>query len=135
MSDPGHKYISKQAQRRYKKHFACFSCRKVFKRTLWNKDSNHPGYTGSDLHLVPCPQCGASMVNMGRDFKAPKQNDLDQWATVELLYRHGITYGPRPTKLRDAVNFLGGNLASTEGKFILRRIARNDKRHQRKSSA
>jgi hypothetical protein len=69
---------------------------------------------------------------MGRNFKTPKQDDIDKWVTVELLYRHGITSGPRPTNLKDAQRFLGGGLVETEAQLVLRKTARNNKDGSRK---
>jgi hypothetical protein len=58
--------------------FACFECRKSFKRKLGRETS-------------ACPQCGKPMCEMGRQFKAPKLDDAKQWRKVEALVRGGIT--------------------------------------------
>ena len=94
----------------YLTHFACLACRKVYKQPPTNRIYRRQGHKlmfSFERRNVICPQCGAIMVNMGRDFKAPKQDDIDQWAAVELLARHGITSGPRPTTLREAEAFVG----------------------------
>ena len=77
--------------------------------------ANEPQGTGAEnvdadgKRLAPCPECGTLMRDMGLDFKAPPQTDLNQWGAVEMLAQNGITYhscgcgaGYRPTTL-DAV--------------------------------
>ena len=59
--------------------FACFECRKSFKRKL-----------GREAYA--CPQCGKDMCEMGRQFKAPKLDDVKQWQKVEALVQGGITF-------------------------------------------
>jgi hypothetical protein len=54
------------------------------------------------------------MHNMGLDFKAPKQTDVEQWKKVEVLFDHGYAYGScgcngpgeRPARLKDVPAFL-----------------------------
>ena len=54
------------------------------------------------------------MHNMGLDFKAPKQTDVEQWKKVEILFNRGYNYhscgcsgpGPRPARLKDVPTFL-----------------------------
>ncbi|REK77040.1 hypothetical protein DX130_08535 [Paenibacillus paeoniae] len=94
----------------YKDIFACFGCRKSFKQTS-TADLNPEQI--SKLNYK-CPQCHEPMVNMGHDFKAPKQIDKNQWRKVKLLYDHGIAYhscgcdgpGYRPTSMREVQDFL-----------------------------
>ena len=58
------------------------------------------------------------MHDMGLDFKAPRQNDREQWRKVEMLSFHGYRYsscgccGPgfRPSCLRDVPHFLAVKL-------------------------
>lgn len=98
----------------YKEKYVCFHCRKAFKQTShWElrypmrKDDN-------GKRLVPCPECGRSMKNMGLDFKAPRQSDIRQWKKVELLFAYGYNYsscgcngpGPRPATLKEVPAFL-----------------------------
>jgi len=73
----------------------------------------HPPKEG-EPRVAPCPQCGEVMINLGKDFKAPKQGDVEQWKKVQLLYQHGYTFhscgcggpGPRPEKLREVEAFV-----------------------------
>lgn len=73
---------------RYKPHYACFNCRKAFKRRLMH-DIN-----GDDTQLVEakCPQCGSLMADMGLDFEAPKKDDTAAWNHMKTLYSVGITF-------------------------------------------
>ncbi len=76
----------------YKQHFACFDCRKTFKRKLLNdlKDT----VAGQQKESVPakCPECGALMASMGLDFKSPRKEDLKAWKIMAGLYEIGQTF-------------------------------------------
>lgn len=96
----------------YKDHYACFTCRKMFRQ--WTPyELARPLLPGQTRSIV-CPQCAQPMHDLGKDFKAPKQRDVEQWRKVELLFRHGCTFhscgcngpGPRPARLRDVQPFL-----------------------------
>lgn len=72
----------------YKPHYACFECKKVFKRKLLkdvNRDMN-------ETSPAKCPQCGNLMADMGLDFKAPASKDIKSWQHVKSLYSVGITF-------------------------------------------
>ena len=75
---------------RYKPHYACFECRKTFKRRLMIdidkdfKDWEKQSYT--------CPECGNITANMGLDFESPKKSDLEAWNHMKDLYETGITF-------------------------------------------
>ena|SRR5258706_5412439 len=76
--------------------FACFECRKSFKRKL-----------GRETYI--CPQCEKEMCEMGRQFKAPKLDDVKQWRKVEALVRGGITFhSQRLYSLRNMPKVLRG---------------------------
>lgn len=72
---------------RYKPHYACFACRKVFRRRL----RGDIGDVGPDRPFK-CPQCAGEMADLGRDFAAPRQRDKRAWATVAQLYEIGETF-------------------------------------------
>ncbi len=72
----------------YKPHYACFECRKTFKRRLL-KDVARDEETSV---VAKCPECGGLMANMGLDFKSPSKNDLKAWQHMRSLYAVGITY-------------------------------------------
>jgi hypothetical protein len=101
--------MCRYAQHTYKRHFACFQCRKMFRQP-----DNHEMARPSAPHDFPCPQCRTPMANLGKDFKAPRQVDVKQWRKVEQLYLHGYIFsscgcggaGPRPATLREVTPFL-----------------------------
>ena len=73
----------------YKPHYACFHCRKTFKRRLlWdiNRDDKSPEIEAK------CPQCSGLMANMGKDFEAPRKDDVRKWDHIKTLYAVGITF-------------------------------------------
>lgn len=71
----------------YKPHYACFNCRKTFKRRLVRDirkgDLDNP---------AKCPECGELMADMGLDFEAPPKNDKKEWEHIKNLYQVGITF-------------------------------------------
>lgn len=88
-----------------KTHWACLPCRWTSKHpTRWAcEDGPH------------CPRCRSRMVDLGRDFHAPRRADTNQWRKVAMLFAAGITFdscgcngpGPRPRTLADAKSQLG----------------------------
>lgn len=60
----------------YKVHFACFRCRKGFKRHDESEWPKHLQPSKGRIVPAPCPECGEPMANMGLDFnhqgKRPK---------------------------------------------------------------
>jgi hypothetical protein len=96
----------------YKEHYACFGCRKMFRRPS-ARELAHPPSEG-EAPVAPCPQCTLPMVNLGLDFKAPRQGDREQWKALAALYAHGYTFhscgcagpGPRPQRLREVEPFV-----------------------------
>ena len=108
----------------YKIPYACFNCRKVFKHSPWELPPKQRLI--SEKRNVKCPQCGIIMHCMGRNFKAPKQNDLKQWKKVEILFQHGFAYhgfGYRPATLQEVESFLAKNLQKSEGEKLLEKIS------------
>ena len=105
--------MCRYALKPYKRHYACFQCRKAFKRARADKPAR-------------CPQCRLLMVDMGLDFAPPKMSDLKAWKAAAALYEVGETfhscgcrgpgYRPRdPAKLasffRDRLRVYRGELA------------------------
>ncbi len=73
---------------RYKPHYACFSCRKTFKRRLmWDI-----ARTNESQAEARCPECAELMADMGLDFAAPPKKDLKQWDLLKSMYSVGITF-------------------------------------------
>ena len=71
-----------------KPHYACFECRKTFKRKLmWDIKRTH-----EDSIEAKCPECGTLMANMGLDFESPKKNNINEWNHLRSLYSVGITF-------------------------------------------
>jgi predicted nucleic acid-binding Zn-ribbon protein len=86
---------------------ACFQCRKSF------KVSPRPEFSAL------CPQCGGTIFEMGRSFKAPASRDSEQWAKVEALYAAGFRFSsyrsadgpPLPDRLAEVESFIRNNPA------------------------
>lgn len=82
----------------------CFQCRKSFKRI-------------SREEMIVCPHCAGNAVEMGRNFRAPKQRDLVQWEKVRILYDGGIRFsgtqsyrlGRFPETCHEAIEFVRKN--------------------------
>lgn len=94
-------------QELHKQHFACFGCRKAFKQ----RGSEEIGVEAE--RPFPCPECGAPMLLVGRDFRAPPQRAVKQWQVVELLRNFGVVFEPgltqptrQPESLHEAEAFL-----------------------------
>lgn len=99
------------AQSAYLHPYACFCCRKSFKRA-------------SRIEAVlPCPECGGPSVGLTRKFKPPKRSDVKQWNKVEALVRHGFLFWsvgePYPDTLQEVASF-----AARHANFIAAERAR-----------
>jgi hypothetical protein len=85
--------------------YACFECRKSFKRP-WvelrsseylltpevRKEFKEKSFIFRQQQKIACPQCGAATHFMGRDFKAPKLSDKRGWERVKRFIYSGRTY-------------------------------------------
>ncbi|MBL9106362.1 MAG: hypothetical protein JNL82_35900 [Myxococcales bacterium] len=71
----------------YKRRYACFACRKSFKR----RTPGDVGHRGPERPAL-CPQCGLLMADMGRDFEPPARGDERGWTAAEALFAVGITF-------------------------------------------
>jgi hypothetical protein len=124
----------------YKDHYACFGCRKSFKRRLKSDVDPH----GED-QPARCPQCRSLMVDLGLDFAAPKQTDVAAWRVVERLYEAGETFhscgcngpGYRPREPRALHNFLVARRAEYLAQLLAcrRETASSEKRAQMRAEA
>jgi hypothetical protein len=109
----------------YKRHFACFACRKGFKRAALARVE----YAASDG--APCPDCGLPMTNLGLDFKPPKWSAIEHWEVVEFLFRRGFAYhscgcnGPgfRPSRWADVPAFLDAHRCRSAGEVLAAQFA------------
>lgn len=75
----------------YKPHYACFACRKSFKRRL-SKDIDRDYDKDKIIPEAKCPECGELMADMGLDFEAPPKKDVKKWEHMKNLYTGGITF-------------------------------------------
>ncbi|WP_207820939.1 hypothetical protein [Streptomyces sp. VRA16 Mangrove soil] len=67
------------AEKPYKLHYVCVSCRVAFKR--------HSG-PGTN----PCPRCAEPMLCAGHDFAAPRRRDTKAWTVVAVVLNAGLRY-------------------------------------------
>ncbi|WP_264553082.1 hypothetical protein [Flavobacterium sp. N2038] len=80
--------MCRYAMTSYKPHYACFNCRKTFKRRLKGDIKD-----GAELNYeAKCPECGELTANMGLDFESPKKDDVKKWEHIKNLYAVGITF-------------------------------------------
>ncbi|MCB9600057.1 MAG: hypothetical protein H6722_21285 [Sandaracinus sp.] len=116
----------------YKEPFACFDCRKYFKQTSRWELPEHQRPREGEPRVVPCPQCGVPMADMGHDFKPPAMRDVKQWEKVRFLFDHGFSFhscgccgpGYRPEDLAEVEAFLVSSSAISEGERLLRKFMR-----------
>jgi hypothetical protein len=71
----------------YKPRYACFRCRKAFRRRL-QSDVDPAGAE----HPARCPDCGLLMADIGRDFRPPSKSDWKGWIAAEALWEVGETF-------------------------------------------
>lgn len=102
----------------YKPHYACFECRKTFKRKLLIDIDRNTAYSKIlESRTYKCPECSGTMADMGLDFKSPKKTDLKAWNHIQNLYKTGITFhscgcsGPGyiPKERSSLIDFLNKN--------------------------
>lgn len=84
--------------------YACFKCRKSFKRPQFHGSTNHfmtneqqsaqlkEAKTFADSREYKCPHCGENAYFMGQDFKAPKITDTKAWTEVQTFIESGKIY-------------------------------------------
>ena len=68
----------------YNMAFACFDCRKSFKREF-DLSTEFP-------LTLKCPNCGGTSHNFGRHFKAPRRTDDRQWRKIRFLFENGFYF-------------------------------------------
>lgn len=73
---------------RYKPHYACFNCRKTFKRKFRKNVKKGENF----VFAAKCPDCRGLMADIGLDFESPKKDDLKKWEHIKSLYAVGITF-------------------------------------------
>ncbi|TVT40074.1 hypothetical protein FNT36_11255 [Hymenobacter setariae] len=80
--------MCRYAMTTYKAHYACFDCRKTFKRRLLHDVARDE----SKSVAAKCPDCAQVAANMGLDFKSPSKDDVKAWQHLRSLYVVGVTY-------------------------------------------
>ena len=81
--------MCRYAMTSYKSHYACFDCRKTFKRKLLSDIQEDSSVEESP---AKCPECTGPMADMGLDFESPKKKDVKTWNKMAALYSVGITF-------------------------------------------
>lgn len=110
--------MCRYAWHNYRDHFACFDCRKAFKHWQWEECNEAEFWTKQRLQHVPreivCPDCDKPMIDMGLDFKAPRQSDVEAGKILERLAQEGFNFHncgcgvgfKPPTTLREVPQWL-----------------------------
>ena len=127
----------KSKRYRFNIQYACFECRKSFKRPLIVDEQERSAWLSRRIsgrhpsrQFIPpiyrCPDCDAVATLMGRAFRAPRQDDVDRWRAVEILAQAGFAFwpyvGPLPKTVADALRFIESNRNLSEGERLSRRI-------------
>src|SRR3954470_6989188 len=79
---------------RYQIQFACFDCRKSFKRPYTVGEQERSAWLSRRISgrqptkpfnalVFHCPDCNAEATLMGRAFRAPRYDDVTRWRAVE----------------------------------------------------
>jgi len=100
----------------YKPHFACFGCRKTFKKVRMEEyfaqrglgptydrlssgktDEKHAGEIevmeqGYLKDVGICTHCGTEISSVGMDFRAPPMAEKEAWAILHCLYQYGFAF-------------------------------------------
>ncbi len=85
----GSHWLCRYAWFKYKPLFACFACRKTFKRRL-------PEDLGPDAQTdvaARCPTCGSDDVReMGLGFRPPRASKVKEWQLLAEVTRAGKSF-------------------------------------------
>lgn len=115
----------------YKRHYACFGCRKGFKRPAAVRWQPKGMPLKPLVDPAPCPDCGCEMSNMGLDFKPSKRRDAEHWEVVEFLFKRGFAYnscgcvGPgfRPSRWAEVPAFVEEHRRRSAGELLAAKFA------------
>jgi hypothetical protein len=122
---------------RYQIPFACFECHKAYKRPYIVKEQQRSAWLSQRISgkqpskpfAMPtyrCPGCDGLLTMMGRAFRAPRSDDIDQWQKAELMARSGFTShssgGHLPKTLNEARKFVEANRKISKGEKLAKRI-------------
>ena len=83
----------------YKQHYACFTCRKVFKKTNLEEVPTHRQRIDERGRIVHCPQCGERMPDVGFDFEPPKKEDIKGWREAKARLEKSPGHELRNSKI------------------------------------
>ena len=72
---------------KFKERWVCFTCRKMF-RLMRQVDDAKPGVKPDSPTRI-CPECGATMDNIGSFFAPPPRTDLRRWRAASLVAAAG----------------------------------------------
>jgi hypothetical protein len=127
--------MCRYAWHNYRDHFACFDCRKAFKHWQWEECNEAEFWTKQRLRHVPrevvCPDCSKPMIDMGLDFKAPRQSGVEAWKILELLAQEGFMFDncgcgvgfKPPTTLREVPQWLDEHRRNkSKGELLLEKF-------------
>jgi DNA-directed RNA polymerase subunit RPC12/RpoP len=79
----------------YKQHYACFDCRKAFKKTNLREVPKERQHVDEQGRVVHCPDCGARMPDVGFVFKPPKKSDVKAWEEWREYLTNTLDYAIR----------------------------------------
>ncbi|MEP0264288.1 hypothetical protein [Dokdonia sp.] len=125
-------------EKRYKRHFLCFNCRKNFKqpneKDLAQKNgelslllnafyfSKPKKKISEDLvaylnekyftQTVHCPECRSEMVEVSMSFETPAKKYVKKWEILESHYKaDGFVHNQLPDKMKDYIQLLEDSYA------------------------
>src|SRR5262249_46381497 len=76
----------------YKQHYACFQCRKAFKKTSIQEIPKRQLRIDESGRIIHCPQCGERMPDVGYDFEPPKQDDIKDWKEAAARLQNSLDF-------------------------------------------
>src|SRR5262245_27255992 len=122
---------------RYQIQFACFECRKAFKRPIPVYEKRGSAWVSRGISgrepakpwKIPdyhCPDGKRTLTLMGKAFRAPRRADLSQWHKAEILARNGFTFwssvGRYPDTVSEARRFVEAKLKLSRGERLAKQI-------------
>lgn len=105
-------------------HFACFTCRKSFKKSVQYKVDFTTGYRSHEKMEFICPNCKQKMEFMGLHFAAPRHNQPHRWRQLTQGRQRMILRSYQATLDREARQRRGRKRRATENARIDRERAK-----------
>jgi len=127
----------KSKRYRFQIQFACFECRKAFKRPCTEREQQRSAWLSRRISgrqpskpftppVYHCPDCDGVATLMGRAFRAPRRDNVDQWRKVEVLARAGFTswsyVGRYPDTIAEARRFVETHRNISDGERLDKKI-------------